>query len=137
MSFGNRLKNLRLEMDWTQEKLAKKLNVSRATVGRYETNERFPDKNILNSIADIFNVSIDYLLERTDNKNLTCNKDSDTKYIENNICEKVENKIIERLLSENIITTKEYIPEEILEDIIEYGIDAAIKIAKIEKKLNK
>src|SRR5699024_10208444 len=127
MSFGNRLKNLRLEMDWTQEKLAKKLNVSRATVGRYETNERFPDKNILNSIADIFNVSIDYLLERTDNKNLTCNKDSDTKYIENNICEKVENKIIERLLSENIITTKEYIPEEILEDIIEYGIDAAIK----------
>lgn len=137
MSFGNRLKNLRLEMDWTQEKLAKKLNVSRATVGRYETNERFPDKNILNSIADIFNVSIDYLLERTDNKNLTCKKDSDTKYIENNICEKVENKIIERLLSENIITTKEYIPEEILEDIIEYGIDAAIKIAKIEKKLNK
>lgn len=137
MSFGNRLRNLRLEMGLTQEELAKKLNVSRATVGRYETNERFPDKNILNSIADIFKVSIDYLLERTDEKDLGYKKDSNNKHIKNNICKKIENEVIERLTSENIITTEEYIPEDILKNIIEYGIEAAIKIAKIEKDQDK
>lgn len=137
MSFGNRLRNLRLEMGLTQEELAKKLNVSRATVGRYETNERFPDKNILNSIADIFKVSIDYLLERTDEKDLSYKKDSNNKHIKNNICKKIENEVMERLTSENIITTEEYIPEDILKNIIEYGIEAAIKIAKIEKDQDK
>lgn len=137
MSFGNRLRNLRLEMGLTQEELAKKLNVSRATVGRYETNERFPDKNILNSIADIFKVSIDYLLERTDEKDFGYKKDSNNKHIKNNICKKIENEVIERLTSENIITTEEYIPEDILKNIIEYGIEAAIKIAKIEKDQDK
>lgn len=137
MSFGDRLRKLRLENNMTQEDLSKKLNVSRATVGRYETNERFPDKNILKEIADTFEVSIDYLLGRTDNRNGSTfwRETPDTKYVENNLCKKIENEIMKRLLLENIISTEEYIPENVLENIIEYGIDAAIKIAKLEKKL--
>lgn len=69
MTFGSRLRELRNERNMTQEDLAKILKVSRATVGRYETDERFPDKEILQKLADYFDVSIDYLLCRTDIRN--------------------------------------------------------------------
>lgn len=139
MSFGNRLRNLRLENNMTQEDLSKKLNVSRATVGRYETNERFPDKNTLKNIADIFNVSIDYLLERTNSKdtNVSLQKCSNGKHMKNIIYGEVYDEVMEILISEDLIDEERYIPKEILEDIISYGIDAAIKIAKLENKIKK
>ena len=64
MSFGHRFRKLILEQNMIQEDHSKKLNVSRATIGRYETNDRFPGKDILNKIADTFNVSLDYLFGR-------------------------------------------------------------------------
>jgi len=50
--------------------LAKIIGVHRATVGKYETDERFPDRETLEHIADFFNVSVDYLLNRTDIRNI-------------------------------------------------------------------
>ena len=137
MSFGNRLKQLRLENNMTQEDLSKDLNVSRATVGRYETNERFPDKNILKNIADIFDVSIDYLLGRTNirDTNFILKEAAYEKYLKNNICKEIENEITERLSLEGIINAKENIPKEVIENIVKYGIDAAIKIAKLENEI--
>ncbi len=67
-SFGSRLRSLRQNKNLRQEDLAKILKVARATVGRYENDERFPDKETLHSIADYFDVSLDYLLLRTDIK---------------------------------------------------------------------
>lgn len=43
------------------------LNTNQNTVSRYETGEREPNIATLIKIADFFNVSVDYLLERTDN----------------------------------------------------------------------
>ena len=43
------------------------LNMNQNTISRYETGEREPGINELIKIADYFNISIDYLLERTDN----------------------------------------------------------------------
>lgn len=63
--FTDRLKNLRKEKGLYQKDLAKALNVGRTTIGNYEQGIRFPDKDILNDLADYFNVSIDYLLGRT------------------------------------------------------------------------
>jgi transcriptional regulator with XRE-family HTH domain len=121
----------------TQEDLSKDLNVSRATVGRYETNERFPDKNILKNIADIFDVSIDYLLGRTNirDTNFILKEAAYEKYLKNNICKEIENEITERLSLEGIINAKENIPKEVIENIVKYGIDAAIKIAKLENEI--
>lgn len=65
--FGIRLKRLRLDSNLTQEQLGKKLNVTNVGVSKWESNERFPDKDTLVKIADYFDVSIDYLLCRTDN----------------------------------------------------------------------
>ena len=61
-----RLKELRTLRHITQLKLAMDLNMSRNTIIRYETGEREPGLAELVKIADYFSVSIDYLLERTD-----------------------------------------------------------------------
>lgn len=66
----NRIRELRKSKKLTQVELAKFLNVSDRTVGFYETGERDPDTTTLNNLANFFNVSIDYLLGRTDEKNI-------------------------------------------------------------------
>ena len=62
-----RLKSLRKEKGISQLKLALDLNMSQNSISRYETGEREADYRTLILIADYFDVSIDYLLERTDN----------------------------------------------------------------------
>ena len=62
-----RLKLLRKERQISQLKLALDLNMSQNTISRYETGEREPGINELINIANYFNVSIDYLLEQTEN----------------------------------------------------------------------
>ena len=62
-----RLKELRKSKNISQLKLAMDLNMNQNSISRYETGEREADYNSLIQFADYFNVSIDYLLERTDN----------------------------------------------------------------------
>ncbi|MCT4563048.1 MAG: helix-turn-helix domain-containing protein [Maledivibacter sp.] len=64
------LKQLRNERKLTQRQLAKLLNLSPSTIAMYETGQRKPDFQILQKIADFFDVSTDYLLGRTDIRNL-------------------------------------------------------------------
>lgn len=67
--FGTILKNLRTEKNITQKDLAKYLGVSDRSVGYYETGKRTPPPDIIEKIADYFNVSVDYLLGRTNIRN--------------------------------------------------------------------
>ena len=62
-----RLKALRKSRHITQIKLAMDLNMSQNTISRYESGEREPGIAEMIAIADYFHVSLDYLLERTDN----------------------------------------------------------------------
>lgn len=62
-----RLREIRKNKGISQLKLALDLNTSQNTISRYETGEREAGYKELIAIADYFNVSIDYLLERTDN----------------------------------------------------------------------
>lgn len=62
-----RLKQLREQRNITQVKLAIDLNMNQNTISRYETGAHQADYATLIKFADYFNVSIDYLLERTDN----------------------------------------------------------------------
>lgn len=63
--FQNRLKELRKEKKLSQEDLGKVINVSGRTISYFETGEREPSPEILNNLADVFDVSVDYLLGRT------------------------------------------------------------------------
>ena len=62
-----RLKELREKKNVSQLKLALDLNMNQNSISRYETGVREADYKTLIAFADYFNVSIDYLLERTDN----------------------------------------------------------------------
>ena len=61
-----RLKELRKKKGISQLKLAMDLNMNQNSISRYETGEREADYATLILFADYFNVSIDYLLRRTD-----------------------------------------------------------------------
>lgn len=69
VTFGERLRRLRIENDLTQEQLGKILNVLNSSVSLYETNKRHINYKTMKLIADYFNVSIDYLYGRTNIKN--------------------------------------------------------------------
>ena len=62
-----RLKELREQKHISQLKLAMDLNMNQNSISRYETGERQAEYQTLIKFADYFNVSIDYLLEHTDN----------------------------------------------------------------------
>lgn len=62
-----RLKYLREKRKISQLKLAMDLSMNQNSISRYETGVREADYNTLIKFADYFDVSIDYLLERTDN----------------------------------------------------------------------
>lgn len=65
-----RLKQLREQHNITQIKLAMDLNLNQNSISRYETGEHEADYATLIALADYFDVSIDYLLERTNNPKL-------------------------------------------------------------------
>ena len=61
-----RLKTIREKRGISQLKLAMDLGLTQNSVSRYESGAREADYRTLVALADYFNVSIDYLLERTD-----------------------------------------------------------------------
>ncbi len=62
---GLRIKELRLENEWKQIELAKRIGVDRTSVSSYECGKRIPDIFILCRIADEFGVTLDYLVGRS------------------------------------------------------------------------
>ena len=66
MSFGERLRSLRMEKKLTLREFGKELEMSFSALGKYERNENQPDFETLEKIANYFDVTIDYLLGRSD-----------------------------------------------------------------------
>ena len=65
--FNIRLKELRNQKNMTQDELGKVLNVSGKTIGTWERDSRQPNIETINTLANYFNVSTDYLLGRKEN----------------------------------------------------------------------
>ena len=107
MTFGERITLLRKQLKWSQDDLAKKIGTSAPIIGRYERGEIKPSIDVAARIADALEVTIDYLLGKSENMNL--NK-----------------KNLKRL--EDI----EQLPEEDKKYIF-YAIDNLIKAAKLNK----
>ena len=63
--FGKRLKELRKEHGCTIEQFSDMVGISKSTLGYYENDKRMPDIEILARIANVLNVSADYLIGRT------------------------------------------------------------------------
>jgi len=124
MSFGGRLKKLREELDMTRAEFAEKLGINYYTLSKYETDERFPDKETLIMLSDYFDVSIDYLMERTDIKNPK----------QEEVLKDILNSIVAALKSKGAIGSDEDLSKEAMELLLKYGLDAGAEIIAARKK---
>lgn len=108
LDYGNRLRNLRESRNLSQQDLADRLKINRSTYARYELGQTQPDFSTLQSIADFYDVSIDYILGRTNVPSR-----SDTKHNDSEIEKLVEDP-------DFMVAYKEYpgSPEEAKEDLI-------------------
>jgi transcriptional regulator with XRE-family HTH domain len=68
MNFQKRLTELRKANKLSQEELAKSIGVHTNILGRYERDEVKPSIDVVIKIAEVFNVSIDYLVGKIDNE---------------------------------------------------------------------
>lgn len=73
MDIAKTLKHLRRSKKMTQDALAKELSVSKSTICMYENGERIPPSDMVERIADFFNVSINSLYGREDSVSLPSN----------------------------------------------------------------
>ena len=62
VDFGNTLKTLRIQNNYTQAQLAAKLGLTKSVISAYETGSRMPSYDTLITISRIFKVTTDYLL---------------------------------------------------------------------------
>ena len=67
---AQRLKQLHLEKDLRQDQLAKLVHVEKSSISMYENDVRQPSYEVLIRYAEVFNVSVDYLLGRTNDRSL-------------------------------------------------------------------
>lgn len=67
--FKDALKSLRLQNKMTQEELSRKLNMSKSAISMYESGVRKPNFETLETIADIFNVDINTLMDKKPSNN--------------------------------------------------------------------
>lgn len=66
---GDRLKNVRVSKKMTQKQMAKMFDITERAYQNYEIGKSSPNVALLLSIADYLDVSVDYLLGRTDDPN--------------------------------------------------------------------
>lgn len=70
MTKYTRLRNMREDADLTQAQLGKILNISQRSYAHFEAGTRSIPIEILISLADYYNVNLDYLVGRTDKKDM-------------------------------------------------------------------
>jgi transcriptional regulator with XRE-family HTH domain len=132
MNFIKRFKEERLRLGLNQVEIAKIFNVSKQTVSNWENGKRSPDTETLIKLADMFGVSVDYLICRTDKRNesdLDCsdNFSSDDE-------EKDVEKIIDELMNQSGLMLCGEPLSEVDVLLLRNSIRSTIELAKIMKK---
>ncbi len=75
---GTRLRELRTIKHLTQQQVADKIGLTRPAYTAYETGKRVPDGPMTARLASIYDVTTDYILERTDNKSPIKDNETDS-----------------------------------------------------------
>lgn len=65
-----RIKELRKERKWSQKELGEKVEVSESFISKVESGKKQPSREVTAKIAEIFNVTTDFLLGRSDEEDL-------------------------------------------------------------------
>lgn len=75
MSFGSRLKELRIERNSSQKEVADDIGISNTAISQYESDSRFPNEETLRRLCIYYKISSDYLLGLTDTKHAPLSKE--------------------------------------------------------------
>lgn len=136
----DRLKQLRIESNLLQKDIAKKLNITSSAYGFYEQGKRIPDSNTLNSLANFYNVSTDYILGRTDIKELNTSAVSISTFIpkltkkdEKDIAKKLEEVLDSMNSNEELLLYNSSLDDETRELLIA-SIERTLRQAKLISK---
>lgn len=132
---GDNIKKLRIEKGLTQEELGKVLNKTKNNISQYETGKREPDNDTLSKLSDLFSVSVDYLLGRTDDlkppaedwqPELTQKDEKDIEKLLNDTMNALDN-------TNGLMLQGEIVDEEDLE-LLKMAIRNGLEYAKISNK---
>lgn len=127
MELGDIVRKLRKEKNITQEELGKILGVEKTTISMYETNRSRPDDYIKSAMADYFGVTVDYLLGRSNNRQLTKKDEIDIQHNLEEMKEKLEDGVLRMSLD------GEYVDDEIKQFILN-NMEDTLTLAKIKAK---
>ena len=124
--FINRLIELMEEKDMSQVSLSKLIGTTNVTISRYISGERKPRIEIVEKIAEVFDVSLDYLLGTSNIRNLPIGK---------NIHPKIQTKLdnFTNILSKNSFTNEQLL---IIETLLETNIDFISKLNSNNKNIS-
>lgn len=95
MKFCERLKEMRIKRGYTQDEFAKMINISPSSISLYENGDREPSISMLKTISETLDVSSDYLLGLSDEKNkdkLKLSVNDFKKIIEKYMSDELKNK---------------------------------------------
>lgn len=126
MGIGEKIARLRKEKGITQDEMAKHLDISRGALSMYEINKREPDTVTLKKIADYFDVTVDYLLGRSNHRKLTKKDEKDIEKIIEETKQKIEN-------TEGLMLDGEILNQEDIDYIIN-AMRVGLEMAKIKNK---
>lgn len=97
INIGENLKNARKNKKLTQKVVGKKINISKTAISKQENDKSYPKLNILVELADLYDVSLDYLFSR--DKFISCEND-DKYYV------RVSSKTLKLI---NLLSCNEYV----------------------------
>ncbi|MDY2734891.1 helix-turn-helix domain-containing protein [Intestinibacter sp.] len=124
----NRLKLLRKENGYTQEDIAKKIGLTKSAYGYYEQSKTVPDAYTISKLANIFNVTTDYLLGRTNERTFTLRDEKSIQKDLKKIMEEFKTGEAGPVYYDGV----EFESDEL--ELIENAMETALKIAKLKNK---
>jgi transcriptional regulator with XRE-family HTH domain len=136
MSLGSRLKIEREKKNWSQMFVAEKIGITNSVLSNYERDYRDPDTSTLAKIAELYEVTTDYLLGRPDNLKGTSSIDKLNEYNEKD--EKDIAKRMEEIRKD--LTNQDGLSfdgEPMSEEAIESLMDAMEHIVRQTQRINK
>lgn len=125
--FAKRLRKLRMDKKkkdskYTQEYVANLINVARSTYTAYEAGTKQPPMETVIKIADLFGVTTDYLLGRSDSPEFTSKDERD-------IAKKLEN-ILESMNSDTALSFNGEPMDEETQELVKEAIESNLRLTK-------
>lgn len=125
--FSKILRELRKEKGYTQSELSKLINSSTSKIAMWETGKRDPVKEDLLVLSELFNVSTDYLLGKSNTRSHDIAKENNT-----NQEKDIEKRIDELMMQQGLMLCGEPMSDEDIQ-LLRASIKSTIELAKSMK----